>query len=221
MNASPDEGGGRQGRPASEYGTVFGAAAVRFERLLTGPIERVWAFLAESEKRGQWLAAGNTELWVGGRAELIFLHADLSSEMTIPERYRVEVATYEVLHGRVTRCEPPRLSSYTWPESAGHESEVTFELEARGTQVLLVLTHRRLGDRATMVSVAAGWHAHLGILDDRLAVREPRPLCPTHGALAAEYERRLPVDVRTATRSAEGGSGWRCGPRRRAARHPP
>ena len=35
----------------SEYGIVTEAGAVRFERLLPGPIERVWAYLTQSDKR--------------------------------------------------------------------------------------------------------------------------------------------------------------------------
>jgi uncharacterized protein YndB with AHSA1/START domain len=42
----------------SEYGIVTEAGAVRFERLLPGPIEHVWAYLTQSDKRGTWLAAG-------------------------------------------------------------------------------------------------------------------------------------------------------------------
>ena len=41
-------------------------ATVRLERLLPGPIERVWAFITESDLRRQWLAAGEFELTVGG-----------------------------------------------------------------------------------------------------------------------------------------------------------
>ena len=35
----------------SEYGVVLESGAVRFERLLPGPIERVWSYLVEGEKR--------------------------------------------------------------------------------------------------------------------------------------------------------------------------
>lgn len=38
------------------YGEKIAEESIRFERLLPGPIERVWAFLTESDKRGQWLA---------------------------------------------------------------------------------------------------------------------------------------------------------------------
>ncbi len=45
-----------------------------------------------------------------------------------------------------------------------------------------------------MVSVAGGWHAHLGILLDNLNDREPRPFWSTHTKAAAEYEKRIAAD---------------------------
>jgi uncharacterized protein YndB with AHSA1/START domain len=173
----------------SEYGVVTEAGAVRFERLLPGPIERVWAYLTQTEKRATWLAAGPMELRVGGPVELNFHHADLSAEKTPPERYK-KLEGGHTIQGLITRCDPPRLLSYTW----GEWGEVTFELTPRGDDVLLVLTHRRLPDRAGMVSVAGGWHAHLGILADNLDGREPRPFWSTHAKAAAEYEKRIAAE---------------------------
>jgi uncharacterized protein YndB with AHSA1/START domain len=164
-------------------GMIAADGALRFERLLPGPIERVWAYLTEPGRRGTWLAAGPMELRVGGRVELRFRHADLSPRPEpTPERFR----RYEdgaTLHGRVTRCEPPRLLAYTW----GGDSEVTFELSPQGEDVLLALTHRRLRDRGEGSGVASGWHAHLGILADRLAGREPRPFWSAHAEAEARY----------------------------------
>ena len=179
----------RQGNDS--YGRATGPVEVVFERVLPGPIERVWAYLTESEKRGKWFASGEMELRVGGRVELNFLHADLSAEKTPPEKYR-KCAGGVATRGTVTRCEPPRVLSYTWDQGSCENSEVTFELTPRGNDVLLVLTHRRLADRATMVNVAGGWHTHLGILEDQLNGREPRPFWTTHTGLEAEYAERLP-----------------------------
>jgi uncharacterized protein YndB with AHSA1/START domain len=177
----------------SEFGVVPEARTVCIRRVLPGPIERVWAYLTESEKRGRWLASGPMELHVGGRVELNFRNAELTphAEPT-PEKYkgRGECAS---VHGRITRCDAPRLLSYTWGGPSG-ESEVTFELTPQGEDVMLVLTHRRLGNRGAMVSVAGGWHTHLGILLDQLEGREPRPFWSTFEPLEAEYERRLPPD---------------------------
>lgn len=174
----------------SEYATVAGPDTVRLERLLPGPIERVWSYLTEPDKRAKWLAGGPMELRVGGRAELKFRHADLSAEKTAPERFKKHSEGHS-LHSRVTACDPPRLLAFTWGDEAGKHGEVTFELTPRGKDVHLVLTHRRLPGRKEMLSVAGGWHAHVGILEDVLAGREPRGFWSTHAKLEKEYEARL------------------------------
>jgi uncharacterized protein YndB with AHSA1/START domain len=46
--------------------TFVKPSTVRIERLLPGPVERVWAYLTESTKRATWLAAGEFDLRVGG-----------------------------------------------------------------------------------------------------------------------------------------------------------
>ena len=64
--------------PDTDYGRITAPAEVRFERLLPGPIETVWEFLVDSDKRGQWLASGPMKLKEGGAVELRFRHRDLS-----------------------------------------------------------------------------------------------------------------------------------------------
>src|SRR5205814_2648117 len=66
-------------------GTSPEQATVRLERMLPGPIERVWAYLTDSEKRKTWFAGGVFDLRVGGRAELHFDHSLLSAEKSPPE----------------------------------------------------------------------------------------------------------------------------------------
>ena len=177
-----------------DYGQVTGPGSVRFERVLPGPIERVWTYLTEPDKRGKWLAKGPMELRVGGAVELEFHHADLSPEPDAPpEKYRKHEGG-STMHGRVTTSDPPRLLSYTWGEENGPDTEVTFELTPRGQDVLLVLTHRRLADSDAMQSVSGGWHAHLGILADVLEGRTPRPFWTTHARLEKEYEKRLEAE---------------------------
>lgn len=178
---------------ATDYGFVTEPSTVRIERLLPGPIERVWAYLTESEQRGKWFASGPMELRPGGTLELHFQHADLSPQVeTTPERFKKYDAG-DTGYGQVTRCEAPRFLSFKWQEEVGDESEVTFELTPRGVEeVLLVVTHRRLHDHKAMVSVGAGWHAHLGILIDHLNNREPKPFWSTYERLEAEYDQRFP-----------------------------
>lgn len=176
----------------NDHGVITEAGTIRFERLLPGPIERVWAYLTESDKRGKWLASGPLEQRVGGLVELRFHHVELSPVVEpVPERFK-RLEDGAVIYGRVTRCQPPHTLSYTWGGETPENSEVTFELSRKGDKVLLVLTHRRLADRTDMVMVAGGWHAHLGILADYLEGVAPRPFWSAHARAEAEYERRIP-----------------------------
>jgi len=174
------------------YGVIAEPGTIVFQRMLPGPIERVWAYLTESDKRGQWLASGEMELKVGGTVELDFHNADLSPVTSAaPEKYKA-MENSASFTARITRIEPPRLLAYTWAESEGNDSEVTFELTQRGDEVHLLLTHRHLGDnRDTLLSVASGWHTHLGILIDRLNGQVPQSFWATHTRLEAEYGKRI------------------------------
>jgi uncharacterized protein YndB with AHSA1/START domain len=171
-----------------EFGVATGPDSLRLERVLPGPVERVWAYLTESEKRGKWLASGPMELRVGGHVELTFLHADLSSEKTAPEEYR-QIECGHKQPGTITQCDPPRLLAYTW----GGGSEVMFELTPQGNDSLLVITHRKLSGRAATVDTLGGWDAHTGILSDQLNGVEPRPFWTTFLERKAEYDKRVEI----------------------------
>lgn len=172
----------------SEYGTVTAPNTVRLERVLPGPIERVWEYLTVSEKRARWLAAGEMELRVGGRVALTWDNDKLSQGEEAPEEFRCKSVSVE---GRVTECEPPRLLRFTWLKDE-HESEVSFELSPRGKDVAMVLTHRRLSGRDGMVGVSGGWHTHVGVLIALLRGETPTPFWSTFVRLKEEYERRIP-----------------------------
>lgn len=176
----------------SEYGVITEKGTIQFERMLPGPIERVWDYLTDPEKRATWLAGGPMELRVGGHVELRFRHSDLAAEREeVPEKYRM-YGDETSFTGTVTQCEPPHLLSYTWAESWGDASEVTFQLIPENDHVRLVLTHRRLPE-TEMLSVAAGWHAHLNILVDRAEGRPSRGFWGEHERFESEYEQRLSV----------------------------
>ena len=74
----------------SKLGTSPEPATVRLERLLPGPIERVWAYLTEADKRATWFAGGVFDLRVGGKANLYFDHS--TSRRRKPPRRRYEEA---------------------------------------------------------------------------------------------------------------------------------
>jgi uncharacterized protein YndB with AHSA1/START domain len=168
--------------------TLVNDSTIRFERLLPGPVERVWTYLTDSEKRATWFAGGEFDLRMGGRIELNFAHENLSADKVPPERYKG--AGKRRFEGRITRLEPLRALAYTW-KWGEEESEVLFELAPKGKDVLLTIQHRLPGPREQKVSVASGWDVHTGILADRLNGVEPRPFWQTHGKLEKEYEATL------------------------------
>jgi uncharacterized protein YndB with AHSA1/START domain len=173
-------------------GEILDARTVRFERLLPGPIERVWAYITESEKRRKWLAPGPMDLQAGGRVELRFNHTELTPHNeTPPEKYKKYDGCTVVLW-TVTRCDAPRLLVVTWGDKP-EDSEVTFELAPRGDKVMLAITHRKLSGRDFMISVGAGWQTHLGILSAVLNDQALPAFWATHSALEAEYGKRIPA----------------------------
>ena len=161
--------------------------ALRLERLLPGPIDRVWAFLTESDKRGRWLATGDWDLKPGGKVELHFAHESMQKEPT-PAKYRDVPMSFT---GKVIRVEAPRLIEFTWMESNGVASEVTFELAPRDTKVLLTITHRRITSHGELLDIAGGWDVHTGILEDVLSDQPPRGFWSAHERLVTEYSQRF------------------------------
>jgi uncharacterized protein YndB with AHSA1/START domain len=166
--------------------TLIAPSTIRFERLLPGPVDRVWAYLTESKKRATWLAAGEFELRVGGRIELHFDNESLSDEAAPPGAMGAGKHTST---GKITRLEPLRLLSHTWSWQGG-ESEVTYELTPKGKEVLLTIHHRLPDDRPLKLAVGGGWAVHAGILADQLNGVKPRPFWSTHDRLAQEFAAR-------------------------------
>jgi uncharacterized protein YndB with AHSA1/START domain len=173
----------------NDMGTVVAPGTVRIERVLPGPIERVWSYLVEPEKRAQWFAGGPMELVVGGKMELVFRHENLTDEPT-PERFKPYASGWRS-PAIVTRCEPPRVLAFTWGQGTD-ASEVAFELRSDGEDVVLTLTHTRLASRKDMVDVGSGWHLHLMFLGDVLRGHPRRPFWATQAELEKQYERQLP-----------------------------
>src|SRR6185369_11197430 len=80
--------GQEQEKVMNDYGVVLDASTVRFERVLPGPIERVWEFLTGPVQRAKWFAGGPMEPRVGGKLELHFKHRNLMSvDEPVPEKY--------------------------------------------------------------------------------------------------------------------------------------
>lgn len=176
------------------YGSVRTPGTVRVERLLPGPIERIWNYVTDPEKRRQWLAGGAVELRSGGCIEHVFRNSDFSGPSeTAPPKFAA--LTGEIrLAGQVRECRPPHLLVYTWNGDDDDPSEVRFDLEAHGNKVLLTVTHSQLARRGMMTMVAAGWHTHLDILAALVGARTPDGFWAKFARLHAEYDRRIPPD---------------------------
>ena len=168
------------------YGVLTEPATLKIQRLLPGPIERVWAYLTESELRRQWLAAGQMEMKAGTPFELVWRNDELSN----PSGQRPPGFSGEHrMQSRITEFDPPRKLAIAWTGSG----DVSFELEPKGNEVLLTVIHRRLPDRATLLKVGAGWHMHLDILAARAAGKEPSPFWDGWSRLHKEYGERIPA----------------------------
>ncbi|BCP55773.1 hypothetical protein K32_43900 [Kaistia sp. 32K] len=166
--------------------------AVRIERLLPGPIERLWNYWIDPDKRRTWFGAGEIEPRTGGRVGILIRNADLSDAGDLPPPKYAEHGNENRIIGHVTVCEPPRLFGFRWQHGPDLESDVRVELEPRGDKVLLRLTHTRLPSRAALVSVSAGWQTHLGILEAHLAGETPQSFWRTMTRLDAIYDQRIP-----------------------------
>jgi uncharacterized protein YndB with AHSA1/START domain len=171
---------------ADAFGTLSESATLTVKRRLPGPIERVWAYLTDSDLRRQWLAAGTMEMKVGTPFELVWRN----DELTQPPGMRPSGFTDEHrMACRVVEFEPFRKLTFTWNGTG----DVTFELEAQGKEVLLTVTHRRISERNMRLMVGAGWHMHLDILVARIGATEPEPFWDGWSRLRTEYDRRMPA----------------------------
>ena len=169
------------------YGVVLEPNLLRIHRLLPGPIERVWAYLTESDLRRQWLAAGDMTPEPGASFELVWHNDDLAAPAgerpeDMPEEHRMP--------SQIVAADPPRKLVIAWRNTG----DVTFELEPRGDQVLLTLTHARFPTRSSLVNHAAGWHSHLDVLEQIASGREPaQSFWDRWRTLQQEYDRRIPA----------------------------
>jgi uncharacterized protein YndB with AHSA1/START domain len=168
------------------FGVLTEPATLVFQRLLPAAIDRVWAYVTDGDLRRRWLAAGDMTLEVGAPFELVWRNDELTDPPgTRPEGFAIE----HRMRSRITELDPPRRIGFTWMEGG----EVTIELAPRGDRTLLTLTHRGgIPDRAMLLCVSAGWHAHLDLLDARLDSAPADPFWEAWSGLREIYARRIP-----------------------------
>lgn len=169
----------------TDYASVVAPQTVRLQRVMPGPAERIWDYLTDSDLRRQWLAAGDMQPAEGSAFTLVWRN----SELTDPPGHKPEgFGDEHRMDSTITVFEPPHRLAFTWVGG-----DVTFELEPRGTQVLLTVTHRGISDRNNLLMVGAGWHQHLDTLVARASGNEPAPFWDGWTRLRAEYEQRIPA----------------------------
>ena len=172
-------------------GVVTGRGAIRFERVLPGPIDRVWAFLTEPEKRGQWIASGSADLQPGAVSEWL---CDYAYRLE-PELRARHGDTPPLCRARTLECLPPRLLRTTWAYADGRggsiETELSWALAEEGEVVRLVFMHSKLPDNDDVRCALAGWHVHLDVLADRLHGRQSVPFMAAHKILESVYKQRV------------------------------
>lgn len=167
------------------YGRLTAPDTLVIERLLPGPVERIWSYLTDSDKRAKWLAAGEMPQTVGAEFTLTWRNDTLTTPPGArPDGFGAEHSAT----CRLLAVTPPHRLVYDWPGVG----EVEIALAPEGTEVRLTLTHRRTPDRGMRVMVGAGWHAHLDILSARISGREPAPFWDRWRTLRADYDARLP-----------------------------
>ena len=175
---------------------MLDASTLRIERLLPGPIERVWQYLTEPEFRSTWLAGGSLDPRAGGEMVLEFDHDQVCDEPgPTPERFSGSEGYVSTC--RIETWDPPRELSFTWPEPGQADSFVHVTLEPAGdstNQVRLVMTHSRLGTHELLQGVAGGWHTHLDILADRIAGRNTGNFWDRYEVQEAHYREALAAE---------------------------
>lgn len=169
------------------YGKFLNRSEVRLVRTLPGPIERVWEYLTQSEKRARWFCGGVLQQKAGGKIEFAMVHKNLAPNEKPPAKYAQVHDPGVSFEGRVLRCEPPRLLVFTF---GSDNSEVTFELTPEDKQVVLVLTHRVRGaeEEAQLADYGSGWHIHLAHLVALLEGAPRPPFWSVQAKLASDYE---------------------------------
>lgn len=120
--------------------TVDGRPALRFERYLRYPVERVWRAIVVPAELERWFPAAAN--WT-------------------PEAGEVFEAGGQ--SGQVTELEPPHLIEWTFADQV-----FRFDLRAERDGCALVFTHV-FGDRAVAAQTAAGWECYFDRLGAHLA----------------------------------------------------
>ena len=168
-----------------------GKPALRFERVLRHPQERVWDALTDPDRQFGWHPTpAAIELEVGGRVE--YLEGGFAGPGS----------------GEVTAVEPPRLLAYTW---VGPDPDhLLWELRPHDEGCLLTLVHT-FSERNSAANFGAGWHICLDSLPAALDGSTERPPAgqdqPRWQELNSGYERSFAIEPARAVNPADARRG--------------
>lgn len=168
------------------YGALTAPDTLKLQRLMPAPIERVWAYLTESDLRRQWLAAGQMELKVGAPVELVWRNDELNNP---PSQRPIGFPEEQRMQGRISECDPPGKLAIAW-DGFG---EISYTLERQGDNTLLTMIQRGLPNRDIVLMFAAGSHMHLDILLACVTGTEPPQFWDGWSRLQKDYGHRMPV----------------------------
>jgi uncharacterized protein YndB with AHSA1/START domain len=166
---------------SEDYGTQLEDGSMRFVRKVPGPIERVWAYLVEPEKRVLWLCGGTSGQEAGDSFTLAFDNSKLGDGAESEEdaaRHNPHQMTAELV-----TSEPPRVLAFRW-----NGAETRFELEEAGDTVKLTVIQSPPSELTQRIGMASGWHTHLGLLVTVLQDDPPRNFWPAFDAAKSHYE---------------------------------
>ena len=123
--------------------------------------EKVWAYLTEADKLGEWFHPAKETLKAGSD------YALMSTTKTDPES--------KVCWGEVLKANPFDLLiySFTHDHLAGHETTVRWDLAPLHGGTQLMMTHSGLGESADPLGMLTdhdiGWDEHFGQLREAFA----------------------------------------------------
>ena len=143
-----------------------GRYAVRFERRLSHPIDRVWAAITEPSEILRWLGEAEVDLVEGGRMTVRWInHFTAEQAATYGIKGMDEGHEESVMNATIARLDPPRLLEL--------ESDVfgrlRFELFEDSQGCLLRFSDTFETPAEMLPQSTAGWHVHLDHLEQALA----------------------------------------------------
>ena len=142
---------------------------VVLERVLSHPLERVFAFFSQEEHLLSWF--GPKQMRAAEGSMDFESKGPWTCSMVSNEGNRYKVS------GTVTSIDKPRSIGFTWgwhddKDQRGHESFVLVEFEALGeAQTKLVLRHSNLPDDDVRASHAQGWTSSFESLEAALEAK--------------------------------------------------